>query len=186
MTISKTIAILFGGVLLAQSASAASQAGPYAEGLSLYQAGRFSEATESFERAVKKKDNEKDARSYIERIRKETVERIRNKALTGVSKANWQSKFYFMNAEESRVRVGISAQELFERESVNFRPGAIEALSQIADVLQKSEANRVDVELVNELNQEMRQDPQTTARQLTAVYSYLALATRDLLPKYNQ
>ena len=79
-------------------------------------------------------------REYIDRIRKETVERIRNKALTGVNKASdWQSKYYFMNEVDGRVRVGISVQEAFERDSVNFlRPGAIDALNQLAAIFEKS------------------------------------------------
>src|SRR5690349_8600355 len=70
----------------------------YDQGLTLYRAGRYSDATEAFEQAAKRHDHAKEAQDYIERIRKETVERIRNKALTGISKANWQSKYYFMNA----------------------------------------------------------------------------------------
>jgi hypothetical protein len=181
-----SLPLLLSAVLMISTSPLMAAAGsPYSEGLSLYQAGRFSEATEAFERAIKKRDHERDAQSYIERIRKETVERIRNKALSGVSKANWQSKFYFMNAMENRVRVGISAQELFERSSVNFRPGAVEALAQIAETLQKADTKRVDVELINELNQDTARDPQVTALQLATVYSYLSLASRNQLPKYN-
>jgi outer membrane protein OmpA-like peptidoglycan-associated protein len=169
------------GVVLAAPAATRS---PYEQGVDLYKAGRFSEATDAFDHAIKKRDHDQDATAYIERIRKETVERIRNRALTGVSKTNWQSKFYYMNAVQNRIRVGISSQELFERDSTNFRPGAVEALSQIAATLQKADNARVDIDLINELNQESNADPQISAQQLAAVFSYLSLATRDSLPRF--
>ena len=43
----------------------------YEEGLKLYKAERYSEASEAFEKAVKLKQNKKDSEKYIERIRKE-------------------------------------------------------------------------------------------------------------------
>src|SRR5438477_3879935 len=95
-----------------------------------YKAGRYSDAIDACEQATRRKERVQEAQEYIDRIRKETVERIRNKALTGINKANWQSKYYFMNEVDGRVRVGISVQELYERDTVNFRQGAVEALSQ--------------------------------------------------------
>src|SRR4051812_44139316 len=94
--------------------------GFFNKGMDLYKAGRYSEAVDAFEQATKRRDNAQESQNLIDRIRKETVERIRNKALTGVNKANWQSKFFFMNEVDGRVRVGLSVQELFERDSVNF------------------------------------------------------------------
>lgn len=156
----------------------------YDRGVELYNGGRYSDATESFEQAIKKKDRTKEATEYIERIRRETVERIRNKALTGISKASWQSKYYFMHAVDNRVRVGISAQEVFDRQSVNFRSGAIEALAQVADAIAKSDNNQVDIELINETNQDVQPNKELIAQQIDAVFSYLSLAARGALPKY--
>jgi len=157
--------------------------GFYSHGLELYRSGRFSDATEAFEQAAKHKDHAQEAMTYIDRIRKETVERIRNRALTGISKSSWQSKFYYMHSVEGRVRVGISIQELFERDSVNFRPGAIEALSQVADAVSKADNTRVDIEVISEVNQEVQPNPEITTQQLTTVFSYLSLAARGQLPK---
>ena len=95
-------------------------------GADLYKSGRNSEAVDAFEQAIKHKERAQEAQDFIDRIRKETVERIRNKALTGVNKANWQNKYYFMNEVDHRIHVGISTQEVFERDSVNFRPGAVD------------------------------------------------------------
>jgi hypothetical protein len=158
--------------------------GYFNQGVSLYQAGRYSDATDAFDQAVKHKDNAQEAQNYIDRIRKETVERIRNKALTGINKTNWQSKFFFMNEVDNRVRVGISVQELFERDSVNFRPGAVDALNQLATIFGKAETARFDVELINEVTPETPPSASLTAQQLTTVVSYLSLASRDVLPKF--
>src|SRR5439155_1048054 len=137
-----------------------------------------------FEQAVKRKDSAHQAQEYIDRIRKETVERIRDKALTGVNKANWQSKYFFMNEVDNRVRVGISVQEVFERDSVNFRPGAIEGLNQLAAIIAKADTARFDIELINEVNLEAAPNATQTALQLTTVVSYLSAASRDTLPNF--
>jgi len=158
--------------------------GLYTHGMDLYKAGRNSDAVESFEQAIKHRDNAQAAQEYIDRIRKETVERIRNKALTGVNKANWQSKYYFMNEVDGRVHVGISVQEVFDRESTNFRPGALDALHELASIFGKAETAKFDVELVNEMSLESQPDPTLTAQQLTALFSYLSLDSRSALPKF--
>jgi tetratricopeptide (TPR) repeat protein len=164
---------------------AAAPAGSYFDrGAELYKAGRNSDAIDAFLQAIKHKDRAQQAQGYIDRIRKETVERIRNKALTGINKATWQNAYYFMNEVDHRIHVGISVQEVFERDSVNFRPGAIDALSQLAAAFAKAETAQFDVELINELNAEAPPDPTLTAQQENAVFSYLSLASRDVLPKF--
>src|SRR5579864_1908008 len=178
------VSILAASLLCSQSGLYAAAAQFYSQGLTLYQAGRYSEATDAFEQAAKHHDHTNEAQDYIDRIRKETVERIRNKALTGISKANWQSKYYFMNVVDNRIHVGVSVQEVFERDSANFRPGAIEALSQVASAVAKADNTRVDIELISEINQDVAINPETTAQQLAAVFSYLSLAARGNLPKY--
>ncbi|SRR5258706_14477340 len=164
--------------------AAAPTGGFYNQGLDLYKAGRYSDAVEAMEQAVKRKDHSQQAQDYIDRIRKETVERIRNKALTGVNKANWQSKYYFMNEVDNRVRVGISVQELFERDSTNFRPGAVEALHQLGVIFAKAENAHFEVELINEVNLDTPPDATLTAQQLTTLFSYLSVASRGALPKF--
>jgi len=164
---------------------AAGPAGGYFDrGADLYKAGRNSDAIESFEQAIKHKDQVQQSQDFIDKIRKETVERIRNKALTGVNKANWQTKYYFMNEVDHRIHVGISVQEVFDRDSLNFRSGAVEALNQLAVAFAKAETAQFDVDLINELNTETPTDPTLAAQQLNAVFSYLSLAARDARPKY--
>lgn len=170
--------------LAGRSRAAAPPTAFHEQGLALYQAGRYSDAIELFEQAIKRRDHAKESQAYIERIRKETVDRIRNRALTGVNKSSWQTKYYYMVIADGRVRVGISAQEVFERESLNFRPGALDALYQLSQALQKANNTRVDIDLINEINQETATNPELVAQQLTALFSYLSLASRDVLPKY--
>ena len=158
-------------------------AGFYMEGVQLYNSGHFSDATDAFDQAIRKRDHAKEAQDYLDRIRKETVERIRNRALTGVSKANWQTKYYFIHAVGNRLRVGISAQEIFDRNSINFREGAIAALSDLAALLAKADNAHIDIDLINEINQDTATDPELAVQQEAAVFSYLSLAARDALPK---
>ena len=111
------------------------------------------------------------------------MERSRNKALTGVNKSNWQTKYYFMNEVDSRVRVGISVQEVFDRDSTNFRSGALDALHQLAGIIGKAETARFDLELINEVNLDTPPDATLTAQQLVALFSYLSLDARNTLPR---
>ncbi len=167
------------------SAWAAPTGGNFDKGLSLYQASRNSEAIDAFEQAIKRKERTREAQAYIDRIRKETVERIRNKALTGVSKSTWQNKYYFMNRVDNRVHVGISIQEMFERDSLNFRPGAVESLNQLAGLFAKAKGARFEVDVINEITAEgPPPDPILVANQLNAIFSYLSLASRSVLPKF--
>jgi len=156
----------------------------YTEGINLYNSGRFSEATDAFEMAVKRRERSEESQHYIDRIRKETVERIRNRALTGVSKSTWQNKYFYIRALNGRIRVGISSQEMFERQSLNFRQGAVDALMQLAVILQHNDNAQVDIDLISEINQDTTPNPDLQARQLAELYSFLSMAAQDLLPKY--
>lgn len=158
--------------------------GYYSKGVELYHAGRYSDAVEQFDEAVRRKDRAADAQAYIDRIRKETVERIRNRALTGVNKANWQTPYYFMNTVDNRIRVGVSVQEVFERDSANFRPGSVDALYKLARDLAKADMVRVDIELISEIRQDTVVNPELLAQQTAALFSYLSLVARDQLPKF--
>ena len=181
----KVFSFLLTATIFGTSISYASPAdASFNEGVSLYKEGRFSEATDAFEHAAKSRDHEKEAKDYIDRIRNETVERIRNRALTGIAKNTWQSKYYFMNTVDGRIQVGISIQELFERGSLNFRPGSLEALTQLAQTLRKTDSGRVDIQLISEIPLESQPDPQINAQQQAQVFSYLALAATDSLPTF--
>lgn len=156
----------------------------YNEGVNLYNAGRFSDATDAFDSAIKHKDRADDAQHFIDRIRKETVERIRNRALTGVSKTTWQNKYFFIRAVSGRLRVGVSSQEMFERQSLNFREGAVDALMQLAVILQHNDNATADIDLISEINTDTPTNPDLLARQQAELFSFLAMASQDLLPKY--
>jgi len=155
----------------------------YAQGEQLYGQGRKSEAMEAFEEAIRHRQKADDAQTFIDRIRKETVESIRNKALTGVSKTNWQTKYYYMNQLDNRVSVGVSIQELFERDSVNFRPGALDALNDLALALRKADNREVHIDVISEVNQDIAPNKEVLAQQLAAVFSYLSLASRGQLSR---
>jgi hypothetical protein len=81
--------------------------------------------------------------------------------------------------------VGISSEELFERDSVNFRPGSLDAMTQLAGLIAKADSSRVDIQLINEINQGNIVAPELSSQQLTAIFSFLSLAARGVLPKYQ-
>lgn len=178
---------LFIGVLCMAGAGYAAQpvGSYYNEGMNLYKAGRYSEATDAFDAAIKHHERADESQAYIDRIRKELVEQIRNRALTGVTKTTWQNKYYYMNTVSGRIEVGLSDQEIFERESLNFRPGAVDALQQLAVLLRRNQTARVEISLISEVSQDAVPNSELTARQLEAVFSYLSLAAQNSLPKFD-
>jgi hypothetical protein len=182
--ISLIVAVCLAAVAVQAGAAPRGGASFFTEGETLYKAGRFSEATDAFEKAIKQKERPQDSQKYIDRIRKETVERIRNRALTGVSKTTWQTKYYFIRAASGRLKVGISYQEVYERQSLNFRQGAVEALMQLADVLRQNDSAKVDLELISEINTDTPPNPDLLARQQAQLYSLLSLSAQGLIPKY--
>src|SRR5438552_4095628 len=182
---SNPLGVCFVALLLAMTAigyATAPGMSYYTEGINLYNAGRYSEATDAFENAIKHKERSQESQRFIDRIRKETVERIRNRALTGVSKTTWQNKYFFIRAIGGRLRVGLSSQEMFERQSLNFRQGAVDALMQLVNVLQHNDNAVVDIDMISEITTDTAPNPDLKARQLAEVYSYLSLASQDLLP----
>ena len=150
----------------------------------LYKAGRNSDAIDAFDLAIKRKENVDEAQAYNTRIRNEIVERVRNKALTGVDKSKWQSKFYFMNELDKRINIGISEQEVFERDSLNFRPGAVDALNRLAAALTKADKSHLEIDLVSEINQAESADRALKSLRLIEVFSYLSLAAGGSLPNF--
>lgn len=166
-------------------ASSTPKTGYFDAGVAEYKAGHFVDAMGSFENAIKFHERAKEAQQYLDQIRKETVEAIRNKALAGISKDKWQSKFYFINTLAGHLMVGISAPELFEPDSLNYRAGAVDALQQLATLIQHNESSTVEIQLINELNEGLPTNPDLVSQRLSEVLSFLSLSARNQLPKYN-
>jgi hypothetical protein len=184
-TLSFILAVAFG--LGAGRTSLASSPTPdfYSQGVEEYNAGHMADAIADFDKAIKHHQKATAAQQYIDRIRKETVEKIRNRALAGISKSNWQSKFYFMNTIGGRLVVGISSLELFEPDSLNFREGAVDALQQLAGALRQNQTADIEIQLIMERPQDTPINADLTAQRLSAVFSYLSLASQGVLPKYG-
>ncbi len=175
--------MLIGG-LCASSAVQAAASSHYKEGVDLYKEGRMTEATAALNKAIQKKDHVQDAQKLLERIRRETVERIRNKALVGETKLNWKNKFFYVRSMEGNIQAGLSAGEIFEKNSLNFRREAVDALMDLADILRRSDNSTVDIDLINEHPQdEETLNSELVAQQVAAVFSFLSLATHDQLPR---
>ena len=72
------LGLLMSGASLAAAAGARDGLSYYNEGLSLYNSGRLSEATDAFEMAVKRRYRPDDSKRYVDRIRKEKrIRRVR-------------------------------------------------------------------------------------------------------------
>ena len=68
---------------------------------------------------------------------------------------------------------------------MNFREGAVDALMQLASIVQRNDNAKVDIDLISEISQGSTPNPDLLARQLTELYSLLSLASQDLLSKYR-
>jgi hypothetical protein len=69
--------------------------------------------------------------------------------------------------------------------SLNFRPGAADALKQLAANLQGNDNVLIDVDLISERPLDAPENPELLNRRLAEIFSFLSLAAQDALPDYQ-
>lgn len=138
----------------------------YWQGTQLYNLGRLGEAFESFEKAIQRKQNSKESEAYLMQIRQEIVNNAKSRAkereTVNVGGSNPDSALSVVYVEKGHIRVFIQAKFLFDENAATFKPGAVDVINKVADILQNKEGNRIEVTLVNEM------DPISHARDIDA------------------
>src|ERR1700690_4157757 len=128
----------------------------YWQGTQLYNLGRLGEAFESFEKAIQRKQNTKEAEAYLLQIRQEIVnnakKRSEEKNALNYGGNSPDTALNISYVEKGYIRVTIQAKFLFDENMANLKTGGMDVINRLADVLQAKEGQRVEVTLINELD----------------------------------
>jgi outer membrane protein OmpA-like peptidoglycan-associated protein len=128
----------------------------YWQGTQLYNLGRLGEAFESFEKAIQRKQNTKEAEAYLLQIRQEIVnnakKRSEEKNALNYGGNSPDTALNVSYVEKGYVRVTVASKFLFDENTASLKTGGMDVINRLADVLQAKEGQRVEVILINELD----------------------------------
>jgi outer membrane protein OmpA-like peptidoglycan-associated protein len=128
----------------------------YWQGTQLYNLGRLGEAFESFEKAIQRKQNTKEAEAYLLQIRQEIVnnakKRSEEKNSLNYGGSTPDTALNISYVEKGFIRVTLQAKYLFDENSASLKAGAMDVINRLADVLQAKEGQRVELILINEMD----------------------------------
>jgi len=129
----------------------------YWQGTQLYNLGRLGEAFESFEKAIQRKQNSKEAEAYLLQIRQEIVNNAqkRNQEKSSLNYGGNNTPESALNVsyvDKGFVRVTLQAQFIFDENSASLKTGAMDVINRLVDVIQSKEGQRVEVSLINEMD----------------------------------
>jgi len=128
----------------------------YWQGTQLYNLGRLGEAFESFEKAIQRKQNTKESEAYLLQIRQEIVnnakKRSEEKNAINYNSNSPDTALNVAYIQKGYIRVTVQAKFLFDENSASLKTGAMDVINRLAEVLQAKEGQRVEVSLINELD----------------------------------
>jgi outer membrane protein OmpA-like peptidoglycan-associated protein len=128
----------------------------YWQGTQLYNLGRLGEAFESFEKAIQRKQNTKEAEAYLLQIRQEIVnnakKRSEEKNSLNYGGTTPDTALNITYVEKGFIRVTVQAKYLFDENSASLKSGAMDVINRLAEVLQAKEGQRVEVTLINDMD----------------------------------
>jgi len=148
----------------------------YWEGTRLYNLGRLGEAFESFEKAIQRKQNSKEAEAYLMQIRQEIVNNVKNRkneqSNVNVAGSNPDAALNVIYVEKGHIRVLLQAKLLFDENTSTFKSGAVDTINKVADMMQGKEGNRIEITLINEMDN-IKNARDVDAERALAVYSLI-------------
>jgi len=128
----------------------------YWQGTQLYNLGRLGEAFESFEKAIQRKQNSKEAEAYLLQIRQEIVnnakKRSEEKNSINYAGNSPDTALNVSYVDKGFIRVTVQAKYLFDENTASLKAGGMDVINRLADVLQSKEGQRVEVTLINDMD----------------------------------
>jgi outer membrane protein OmpA-like peptidoglycan-associated protein len=128
----------------------------YWQGTQLYNLGRLGEAFDSFEKAIQRKQNSKEAEAYLLQIRQEIVGNARKRAEEKTSlNYNGNSPDSALNVtyvQKGYVKVTLQTKFLFDENTSSLKTASVDVLNHLADLIQSKEGNRVELIMVDDLD----------------------------------
>jgi|GEM_PF-2340989 outer membrane protein OmpA-like peptidoglycan-associated protein len=148
----------------------------YWQGTQLYNLGRLGEAFENFEKAVQKKQNEKESEAYLLQIRQEIVanakKKSEEKATLNYGGNSPQGALNVTYVQKDFTRITLQADYLFDENSTSMKAGAVDVLNRLADMLDIKEGNHIELNVVDNLDAAPEAKDLDAERAL-AIFSYL-------------
>jgi len=128
----------------------------YWQGTQLYNLGRLGEAFDSFEKAIQRKQNSKEAEAYLLQIRQEIVTNAKKRAeqrstLNYNGGGSPDSALNVQYIQKGYIKVILQAKFLFDDNSASLKPSSIDVLNRLADLVQAKEGNRVELIMLDDL-----------------------------------
>jgi outer membrane protein OmpA-like peptidoglycan-associated protein len=128
----------------------------YWQGTQLYNLGRLGEAFESFEKAIQRKQNTKEAEAYLLQIRQEIVNNAKKRS-EEKSSLNYggnlpDTALNVSYVQKGFIRVTIQSKYLFDENSASLKAGSMDVINRLTDLLQAKEGQRIEVTLINEID----------------------------------
>src|SRR5439155_12855555 len=112
----------------------------YWQGTQLYNLGRLGEAFESFEKAIQRKQNTKEAEAYLLQIRQEIVnnakKRSEEKNALNYGGNSPDTALNVSYVQKGYIRVTVQAKFLFDENSASLKTGGMDVINRLAVVLQ--------------------------------------------------
>ncbi len=129
----------------------------YWQGTQLYNLGRLGEAFESFEKAIQRKQNSKEAEAYLIQIRQEIVTNAKKRAeersmLNYGGGTNPESALNVVYLQKGYIKVTLQAKYLFDENTASLKSSAMDVLNRLANLLEAKEGNHVELTLLDELD----------------------------------
>ncbi len=158
MALGLSLALPMMGVAASKSNDSADQTDSnfYWQGTQLYNLGRLGEAFESFEKAIQRKQNTKEAEAYLLQIRQEIVnnakKRSEEKGSLNYAGNSPDTALNVAYVQKGYIRVTVQAKFLFDENTAALKTGAMDVINRLAEVLQTKEGQRVEVTMINELD----------------------------------
>ncbi len=149
----------------------------YWQGTQLYNLGRLGEAFESFEKAIQRKQNTKEAEQFLMKIRQEIVSTAKKRAEERTT-LNFQGANNPNNAlnisyiQKGYIKVNLQLKHLFQENSTAMKTSATEVLNKLAALLESKEGNRIEIVVVDELDNTPNAK-EVNAERALSVFSYL-------------
>ena len=129
----------------------------YWQGTQLYNLGRLGEAFDSFEKAIQRKQNAKEAEAYLLQIRQEIVNNAKKKAQERSSTLNFangspDNALNITYVQKGYVRIKLQENFLFDENTAFLKTTSVEVLNRLADIFQNKDVYRVELIVDDELD----------------------------------
>lgn len=128
----------------------------YWKGTQLYNLGRLGEAFESFEKAIQRKQNSKEAEAYLLQIRQEIVTNAKKRSeergslnYTGNAPDTALNVTYL---QKGYIRVILQAKFLFDENTASLKSGAMDILNRLGDIVQTNDQGRVEITVIDDID----------------------------------